>query len=263
MFTQKDSPQKLYEQSSGQKAPLGAMLVTRDGRVWRYAKAGAVDIPVGTVCQAPEQTANTWGRTSSVSGGAANPGSGGVVGTNWFRVVTGSTQAASEFDDGYVAHVLSSGGAGFCMQVSTNSAYDSTSVAGTDVFTIDDFPVTIAAGTTRSGLLENPYAGVVITEAPPGKQVVGVPQMDITAGRYFWILQRGVGFVRRDGALTEGLPVMPSDGTAGTVEAWTATVAVTGDPETATITFGNMPIGTCAAYSSTFTAGAMVNLSIL
>lgn len=206
--------QQLFSSSSTQRAPLGSKAVTKDGRVFRYCKAGASNLVVGHLIQAPAQIANHQQLTPSAA----------ALGARQIIATLGATAAAENlYAEGW-AIIDTTPGLGYQYPISGHLA-----VASAGVITLElpaDSLIQVAlTAVSRVSLQQNPYHSVIQSPTTATGAVVGVAVYPITASHYGWIQTHGPGAVLIDGAPAVGTPVRASDGTAGAVEALVVTTA--------------------------------------
>ena len=258
MFTKGTAPQRLNETSADKRAPLGSMFVDDDGRVWRYARAGATALVGGELVQSnvTYTTSHICGKTTTAprTGESANKGSQAIGFTT-----TTTSVADNAFAEGYVGQATST--SAWLDQVSGHAALTA-STAG-DVRFKRNLPVTQSVGSVRGFLYPNPYDRVVIAATSLVKPPVGIPQWEVEANYYFWLLVRGVGMGRRQGTPVEGQGVIPSATTAGHLSPWTIAIPSGTDAAGGTATPAQgYPVGYCIAYASGATHGVLVFLNL-
>lgn len=183
--------QPLYESSSSQSHMLGEKLVTADGRVFRYCKAGASDTVAGNWLQSPAQVANH--QNLSVAAAA--------IGATSITVTLGATAATANQYAGGQAVVTITPGLG---QQIVIEGHPAASASATLVLTLAA-PLRVAlTSSTRIDLCPNQYNGVI--QAPVTTltgTVVGVSTYIISATEYGWVQRGGL-----TGALIAGTPAV-------------------------------------------------------
>ena len=199
---------------------LGELMVTADGRRFRYARANATTaLVVGNVLQsAAEDTGDQAITPEAVAVGAT-------------QLVTNSTMTvtANQYAGGFIV-VTVTPGLGQVFRIKSHAAY--TAAAAT--FELED-PVQVALTTTsRIDFVTNPYALVVAAPTSRTSGIVGVAVNDISVSQYGWIQVGGYTACTNDaaGALTVGVTVMPSTSVAGSVRLATAGNPVVGEVAT-------------------------------
>jgi len=175
---------------------------------YRYGQAGAVNIPLGVLCQAPVPGANHHDLV---------PAASYPVGTKKVTLTLGATPlAANEMAGGWM-HVNDGTGQGQVFRILSHPA----ALAGASCeFTLID-PITTAfnAADTLCALTPNPYKAAIIHPSPPTAQLVGVPVVAITANYYGWFKTRGPAAVLTQGTLYIYHSVVPSATVDGAVMA--------------------------------------------
>jgi len=252
MFTQGTAPQKLNQSSTEKRAPLGAMLVDENGRIFRYARASATAITGGTLCQATDQITSSHVLGKLTAGSNVGLATGANRGTKSVRHTATTTSFAENFfREGVFANVISS--AGIAIVVDGHPA--STASAACQLTFKDPAGVVFSTGASRGILFPNPFDGVLICAAAYARPPICVPQQDIGASEYFWGLVNGFGIGRYDGTLIEGMPVVPSLSVAGAV------ITIADDLNTLTAGGRNAThvIGQCLAFASGQTHGCLIN----
>jgi hypothetical protein len=212
--------QPLYTSSATQYHALGERLVTPDGRVFRYAKAGASDLVAGNWIQSPAQVANH----QNISVAAA------AIGATSITVTLGATLASLNQYAGGQAVVTITPGLGQAINIQGHPAAAS---AATLVLTLSE-PLRVALTTdTRIDLIPNPYNGVIQTPVTTLTGVcVGVATYIIAATEYGWLQRSGPA-----GALIAGTPAV---GLAIVVPGTAAGAAVIDGAASATPVVGTM-----------------------
>lgn len=180
--------QPLYTSSATQLHALGDRM-SANGRVYRYARAGAADLVAGNWIQSPAQVANH----QNILVAAA------AIGATQITVTLGATAATANQYAGGQAVVTITPGIGQAIDISGHPAAGS---AATLVLTLRE-PLRVALTTsTRIDLCPNPFEGVIqspvttLTGAP-----VGVATYIISATQCGWLQVAGLA-----GALIAGTP---------------------------------------------------------
>jgi hypothetical protein len=199
--------QQLFSSSATQRAPLGSKAVTKDGRVFRYCKAGASDLVVGNVIQASAQdTAH-----QQLTPVAAAIGAIQIV-----AALGASAAAANLYAEGW-AIIDTTPGLGYAYPISGHAA-----VLSSGNITLQlpsDSPIQVALTTSsRVSLQRNPYAGVIQSPVTTlTGAVVGVCVYPITAAQFGWIQTHGPAAVLVAGTPGVGLAVVVPGTAAGCV----------------------------------------------
>lgn len=176
--------------------PLGMVVEARDGRAWRWCKAGAVDLVAGNCIQSAVLVVNN---TTNLAVSAA------AIGATQVSVTPATTITANTYAEGYMQTETSTG-IGYTYKISSNPAITN-SVAGT--ITLED-PIVIALTTsTKVGIYPHPYQNVIQSPISTGTgMVVGVAPYVITAAFNGWLQTYGPCAVLGDaGTATAHVPV--------------------------------------------------------
>jgi hypothetical protein len=201
------APRNLWSTSATQEAPLGARFTTKDGRTFRYCKAGATGLVVGNVIQAPAQITNHQQLT---------PVAAAVDATTIVAALGATAATANQYAEGW-AIIDTTPGEGFAYPISGHAA-----VASSGNITLKlqpDSPIQVALTTSsRVSLQANPYHGVIQSPVTTlTGAVVGVAVYHITAAHYGWIQTHGPGAVLIAGTPGVGLAVVVPATAAGAV----------------------------------------------
>ena len=171
--------QQMFTSSATQQHPLGTRGCTPDGRVYRYCKAGAVDLIAASIVQSP----------ASVAGGLTRPVNTTTptgIGQSSINITCASSIAANFYQEGYLV-IATGSGKGYAYSINNHAAV---STGATGVFNLYAEDALVVAITTTStvSLIQNKYSGVVILPASTATGVVvGVAAYVITAAQYGWI----------------------------------------------------------------------------
>jgi hypothetical protein len=179
----------LYQSSATKTHNLGERFVTSDGRVFRYAKAGAVDLVAGNWIQSPAQLANH----QNIAVAAA------AIGATEITVTLGATAATANQYAGGQAVVTITPGLGQAINILGHPA---AALSTTLVLTLAE-PLRVALTTsTRIDLIPNPYNGVIqVPVTTLTGAVMGVATYIIPATEFGWLQRSGPA-----GALIAGTP---------------------------------------------------------
>lgn len=205
---------------------LGTRVVSPDGRVYRYVKAGATALIPGRVQQAPAEATGVQNLACAAA----------AVGDTTITTTSTVTVTANQYAGGYV-NVAINPGAGYQYLIKSHPAATGAVVT----LTLED-PIAVALTTvSRIDMVANPFSGVVIMPLTATSTPVGVAVYPITAAYYGWIQTGGICNVQADGAITVGSLVGVSTGTIGAViNASSTTLNIIGIAQTgiATTDFG-------------------------
>lgn len=195
-----------FVSSATPAAGLGDRIETDDGRVFRYALAGAVDLVAGNVLQGPAIVPNHLANTPPAV----------AIGATSFTYTPGaSTGTANQYAGGWM-QVDTTPGNGYTYEVSGHAA-----IASSTAFTLylkDAIQVALTTS-SRVGLIANPYRGVIqmpVTTATG--TIAGIATYIITAAQYGWIQTWGICSVLIAGTPALGASVMAPGAVAGAAE---------------------------------------------
>lgn len=176
---------------------LGQQLVLRDGRKFRFARAGASALAAGDVQQAAANTANHVDLAIQAAG---------KVNDTTFAVTLGATAVVQdEYMDGVVVSVgTAANGGGMSYAIAEHHA----AVTSAGTFTVPlAAGVTIQLATTTSGfasLIHHPYRNTVKIPATLTQVPVGVACSAPAANAWGWLQTRGLASTFQHGTLVIG-----------------------------------------------------------
>lgn len=221
-------PQDLFVSSTISQATLGQYAETPDGRGYRYAKAGGVNLVAGNLQQASaEDTSNL----QNLAVAAAAIGATQVVTTS--TVTLSANQAA-----GGLLTVTTSTGAGYTYRISGHAAASAAVVT----FNLEDPLIVALTTSSKIDVIPSPYAGVIVNPSSASSAPVGVAVTTTGSATFGWIQTHGPVACLADGALSVGKAVYASAATAGAVCATSGSASVIGYAVTgaATTEFGTI-----------------------
>ena len=197
--------QGIYEQSSSAKEMLGTLRITKDGRKFRYAKAGSSDLCPGKMglCAALDS------QLVDEAGIAMAVGDYSVA-----QVVTsGVAMAENELRGGYF-QVQSAPGPGQNYLITGNTLIDA---SGTIVNVSLDDPIRVAITTSsKVSLVRSPWYEVY--ESSTGEAMAaGVAPIVVTTLYYYWAQTGGMANVLQEGTDNMGCNMTVSTSTEGAV----------------------------------------------
>jgi hypothetical protein len=208
---------QVLEISATQKCPLGTRGVAPDGRIFRYAKNGAValvaGLPVTPAAQGELACINTSAGMKLVAGTTIQSTQ------NVFKI------GGSYYDAGLTAKAYNEGfllvgstwdvGAPMRLKIKSHTGQTSNTSAGSCAtddyaeFTLEDgiFPTTCINTSMGFGLEYNPYSGTLVTPQglTPKLPIIGVPIRAVDASYYYWLQTWGNCMLRVGEACTSGL----------------------------------------------------------
>ena len=198
----------VYATTAARRYPFGTLLVTQDGRKFRYAENAGTAIAAGRLAQSAIPGANF---DELVSAAAA-------VGAKVITVTTGATAiSADDFFMGYL-NVEDDTGEGHLYHLDSHLAIATTTAGDMNLFPPGVRVATVAA--TTVGLTKHYLKDIVIHDSVPTAMLAGVPPSTLAADNFGWVQRGGPASVLTDGTVVIGFSVMASNGTDGAVEAW-------------------------------------------
>ena len=228
-----------YKTYSEKRYPYGRKLELADGRVFRFVRAGTTALIAGNLQQRAVPDAAFDELVVDVAR---------AIGAALFSFTNGATAIAlDDFAEGYV-NVEDDAGEGRVYKLADTEPAIAASVAGT----FDLAPgVTIREAWTTAttiGITRNRFSQALIKAATIVSSPLGVAVSDIPASEYGWIQTRGLCSVLTDGTLLVGQLVVPSNGTAGAIEAADGVITEAAPPTGHGLL---IPVGTCEELAAT------------
>ena len=180
--------QGLYSTSKDKMEVLGTLRIEPDGRKFRYAYNGAVELACGVTTSMIGVVANHINR--SVAAAVA-------IGDTEVTVTVGATVVtADQYMDGYF-QVNDGTGQGQSYLIAGNTAC---ATSGNTVVTLKD-PIRVAlvaSATSEVSLILNPWAGTVV-QATEATGPAGVTISVVPINYYYWSQTGGMGCVLSNG----------------------------------------------------------------
>jgi len=176
---------------------------------YRYALNGAAPLTAGEVVQMPLPDAT---QLALVPVGVYAPGV-----TTFIMTVGAGGAALNQYKDGYLG-VDTGAGIGIKLRILSNTL--AVGAVACTFTTYDPNPVAFDA-TTRFQLVMNPFAGLIITTAPPAAKVAGIALTAVPAANYFWCQTKGPAFALVNiaaGTFVSGRHVVASPANVGEIE---------------------------------------------
>ena len=205
--------QGIYDVSASQKYKLGTQYHTSDGRSFRYARAGAIQLAKNLLNAAAAPDAQAITSTVQTSYGAA-------VSAVTFDVLltTANAWVKDSLVDGWL-HVSDGGAAmGDLYRIVANEWTTSDTVMNV---TLEDTGglVRAIAVTDDVILYANQCALTVVSPTDPVSDIIGVASTIVPINYYYWAQYRGIASILIDGTDTiiAGDVVSASDSVAGTI----------------------------------------------
>ena len=197
--------QPLFSSSATQYHQLGERLVTSDGRVFRYVRAGASDLVVGNMIQAPGEIVNHDTLTPSAA----------AIGATTITVTLGSTLASVDQYAGGWAVIDTTPGLGYTYPITGHPA----AASGATLAVTLGLGVEVALTTgSRVTLTPNPYRGVIQTPITTlTGSAVGAAVFIVVTVEYGWVCVSGTTGVLIAGTPGPGLSVVVPGTSAGAV----------------------------------------------
>ena len=172
-----------YTTYANQRFPLGQVMEESDGRIYRFASAGAAALAPSNLDSAKVMSANF--DTLAIQAAVA-------VGATTIPFTNGATSIGENaFAEGTILVEDVALNLGEIYPVKSN---DSAGGAATCTFTLQD-NVTVLNALTTSGKVTiriNPWSSVIIHGSPPVQLMVGIPQTIIGLTEYGWLQTHGV-----------------------------------------------------------------------
>ena len=186
---------------------FGQVGTTWDGKVYTYCLAGATNLTAGYTVQETAVVANHQNRTNATVE---------AIGSYTVVVPLGNTAATlGQYAQGYLT-VVSATGIGFNYRVKTNTAALGN---GSTTVTLYD-PLLVALDTTSVvSLTPSPQSLAIVTPTSTPLNVIGVNDINVTAGYYFWAQIQGTCSVFTDSnaGIAANTGIIPSATVAGAV----------------------------------------------
>lgn len=198
----------VLEWGTTQLHPLGTRFQTRDGRTFRYVKAGASALVVGNVIQAPAQITTHDQLTPAAA----------AIGASTLVPTLDATNAVVEnqYAEGW-AVIDTTPGLGYAYPIASHLAAAASTAVTLNLHA--DAKVAVALTTSsRITLVPNPFKGVIQSPVTTlTGAVVGVAVAPIAADNFGWIQVSGPGAVLIAGTPAVGAAVVVPATAAGAV----------------------------------------------
>jgi len=198
--------QGIYQESLTQNADLGRFIDLEDGRRFRYCKAEGA-ITKGHVCQSAAVVGNQMdiAQTSILAVGDKDD----------LSIVVTVAPTKNDYAEGFL-FVNDGTGEGEMYKIRKNSGASPCIVS-----LYDPIRVATASGSELS-MIQNKYRDVIVVPigAQPTGALVGVPNITVTTGGYyFWAQTKGYCVMHIEAAITVGIDATIADSTtAGSAE---------------------------------------------
>jgi hypothetical protein len=199
--------QGVFVQSSTQKEELGALRVLRDGRKFRYAKAGASALGAGKLSI-----------SAAIASGVLSQSCTAVhaIGDTIFSetITAGTAYIENYFAGGYL-HITDGTGEGHQYKIASSTAVTS---SGTAIILALEESIRVATlGTSGSEftIVQSPCQAVV--ESATLGCPVGITPIVVTAAYYFWSQTGGIAQALSGASDAVGKPLFQSTSVAGSL----------------------------------------------
>ena len=179
------------------KRALGTILELPDGREFKYVLNGSGAITSGKLTSSAAMIGN---HDMDLTTAAAS------VGDTSITVTLGGTAATKDqYADGYI-YTNDGTGEGQIYRIASNPAADGSATLAVTLAAND--PVAVACtATTLSGLVVNPYSGIVVSPTSVTNRTLGVTATDIAANAYGFVQTKGLASVLVSGTVVAGEPL--------------------------------------------------------
>lgn len=195
--------------------PLGTLAISKDGRLFRYASAGATDTVVGSIYQSAAPVANHLALT------AVAEAIGAGTQLDPITVTPGATAGAANLYAEGTLCIDTAPGNGYNYRISGHPAITA-STAFNLYLDPDDLIQVALTSSSRYGLHHNPYKTVIVAATTVTAIAVGGANNIITgngtAENFGWLQTRGPFACLINGTPGVGIGVVTSATTAGAVD---------------------------------------------
>ncbi len=213
------SDTEVFDTSDVNSWPLGTRMHVPDGRVFRMAKVGSLDITVGKlVASAAREPQHANLSVEAVR----------AIGDNLITVTLVDVAVSlGEYNDGLI-YVNDGSKQGHFYRITNHLAAAASAVLTLNLHTRLITPMGTSDQVT---LIKNVYNGVSVSQALRTERAVGVPPRDVSANQFFWAQTFGPVAILQDGTLFEFRDVSPSKTVHGAVSHTTVPVAAAANDE--------------------------------
>lgn len=209
MFTQRISllNQDTRAVSATQLHKLGTVAETADGRVYRYAQAGAVALAAGLVNNGVAKVTNHT--INSVATAAP-------VGQRFVNITLAGATAttAGQYDGGYL-HVIDSVGVGSSYRIAGTPVIAG---SGTGIIQLEEGIATALTTASKVALVPSPWAGSIVQSGAVALLINGTNNVLVPIANYYWSQTAGIASILSDGIIAKNAEAINSDAVAGAVE---------------------------------------------
>jgi hypothetical protein len=196
MFTQRIalSNQDARAVNSTKLHALGTVAETADGRVFRYALAGASNLAAGLVNTSAAKVTN---HTNNAVATAANVGDRQVN----ITLAGATATTAGQYDGGYLV-VNDSAGVGCAYRISGTPVIAG---SGTGIIQLHEAIATALTTSSKVSLQYSPWANTIVHAGSTAALFCnGTNNVAVTAANYYWSQTGGMASVLSDGIIGKG-----------------------------------------------------------
>lgn len=186
---------------------LGTVCETADGRVYRYALAGASNLAAGLcnngVATVANHTINAVATAAAVGDRSVN-----------ITLAGGTATTAGQYDDGYL-HVIDSAGVGSSYRIAGTPVITG---SGTGRIQLAEGIATALTTSSKAALVPSPWSGSVVLAQSVSLFCNGSNNVAVTAANYYWSQTGGIASILSDGVIAKNAEAINSDAVTGAVE---------------------------------------------
>lgn len=183
---------------------LGTVAETSDGRVFRYALAGASNLAAGLVntstARVTNHTINSVATAAPVAQRFVNLTLAGATATT-----------LAQYDDGYLT-VIDSAGVGCSYLIAGTPVIAS---SGTGIVQLSEGIATALTTSSKVALWYSPWGLAIVGAAAAALFSNGTNNVAVTAANYYWSQTAGIASVLSDGVITKGAGAILSASVTG------------------------------------------------
>lgn len=193
--------------SSTKLHALGSVMETADGRVYRYALAGATNLAAGLcnngVAKVTNHTINSVATAAAVGDRSVNITLAGATATT-----------ATQYDDGYL-HVIDSAGVGSSYRIAGTGVIAG---SGTGRIQLAEGVATALTTSSKVALVPSPWSGSIVQASSISLFCNGSNNVAVTAAYYYWSQTGGIASILSDGIIAKNAEGINSDAVDGALE---------------------------------------------
>lgn len=187
----------------------GLLGQTPDGALFRWTKAGASALNPFELVQSAAVNSSNDGALDIVGGTDSGAFTVTVINQK-------SSVATDEYKGGFL--VIDTGPGEGRHLIAGNDAASSGDNITIKLDASSPLREALSSGTTKVGLWHNLYNGAIVAPTTLTGIPLGVPQVSVPAGHYFWAQSGGLGNVETDDAPAVNTPLAPSAASAGSLQ---------------------------------------------